>query len=806
MIMKRLITGLLALLLAACTLGPTPLAPTATPNPTLPPGVTPTDTPSPTSTPSPTPIPEVRLKTGDLALFNGDYTRAQSEYQIALSTAADSETRAAALWGLGQVEYVVGNNNGKALQDLWNLAGSYPESPNAVRAYFIMGEIYMKLERYTEAAEAFTTYLALRPGVIDYYVQELRGDAYIAAKNYAEAIPAYQAALAAPHLGDDTALQIKIAQVYATSGDTATALEIYDAIASGESNDYVKAEVDLLSGQLYLSLGQTDLAYQRFSHAVDNYPTSYDSYSALVALVNAGVTVDQMNRGLVDYFAKQYGYAIDAFRRYIAANPENDGTANYYIAMALNKMGNSQEAIDEFTFFIDNFPENRPRWQTAWEEKASIQSAVLFQYDAATQTLLTFVQQAPADEYAPTYLMQAARNQERDGKLEEAAQTWERVADEYPSSELVPQALFWAGIVRYRNQEYKQALVTFQRDVIFSTSVGDQARAFFWVGKTQLATGDTASAQAAWQQAASLDPTDYYSLRAQDMLFNRPAFDPLPAVNLAVNLTAERTEAEAWLRVTFNLPTDTDLSTPGALLADPRLIRGTEFLTLGLDAQARLEFDALSIAVEQDPADCYRLANYLLALRLYYPAIFAIRQVLTLAGMNTQSQTLAAPSYFNHVRYGLYYQELVGSAAQQYGFDPLFLWSVMRQESLFNKYAVSNEEALGLMQIWPPTGQFIVDNLGWPPNYTSEDLYRPMVSVGLGTSWLMDQRIRFNGELFTTLASYNGGQNAAPIWRDLPGPDPDLFVEVVRSEETRNYIRSIYENYSMYRSLYGTMP
>jgi soluble lytic murein transglycosylase len=797
--------GLLALLLAACTLGPTPLAPTATPTPTLPPGVTPSDTPLPTFTPSPTPTPEVRLKTGDLALFNGDYTRAQSEYQIALSTATDSGTRAAALWGLGRVEYAAGNNNGKALQDLWNLASSYPDSPNAVRAYFIMGEIYMKLERYTEAAEAFTTYLALRPGIIDYYVQEQRGDAYSAAKNYAEAIPAYQAALAAPHIGDDAALQIKIAQAYASSGDTATALARYDSIAKASSDIYVKAQMDLLSGQIYLSLGQADLAYERFLDAVNNYPEAYDSYSGLVALVNADVPVDDMNRGLVDYFAGQYGYALDAFRNYINANPNNDGTAYYYLAMTLNKQGQYQESVDAFTNFINKFPENH-YWQAAWDEKAYTQWAYLDQYDDAVQTLTDYASADPGSSYIPQTMLSAGQIYERAGRLDEAARIWNSIADSYSGSELVPQALFSAGIALYRNAEYAQALVSFQRDIILSTELDDQARAFFWVGKTQQVLGDTASAQAAWQQAASLDPTDYYSLRAQDMLLNRPAFDPPPATNLTADLAAERSEAEAWLRVTFNLPTDTNLSIPGALLSDPRLVRGTELWILGLDDEARLEFEDLRSAIQENPADCYRLTNYLLDLGLYRSAISAARQVLTLAGMSTQSQTLAARAYFNHVRYGLYYQDLVFSAAQQSGFNALFLFSVMRQESLFEGFVQSTAGARGLMQIVPSTGQYIVDNFGWPPDYTSEDLYRPIVSVNLGANYLMNNRVYFNGDLYAALAAYNGGPGNAEAWRNLSGDDPDLFVEVVRYEETRNYIRSIYENYSMYRSLYGVVP
>ena len=121
--------------------------------------------------------------------------------------------------------------------------------------------------------------------------------------------------------------------------------------------------------------------------------------------------------------------------------------------------------------------------------------------------------------------------------------------------------------------------------------------------------------------------------------------------------------------------------------------------------------------------------------------------MLTLAGMNTQAQTMAAPAFFNHVRYGLYYQDLVVPAAQETGFDPFFLFSLIRQESLFDKYAQS-AYAYGLMQMTPDTEQLVAGNLGWPPNhYTSDDLFRPTVSIALGTSFLMTQRIGSNGDL-----------------------------------------------------------
>ncbi len=383
---------------------------------------------------------------------------------------------------------------------------------------------------------------------------------------------------------------------------------------------------------------------------------------------------------------------------------------------------------------------------------------------------------------------------------------WASIAEQYPGSDLVPQALFQAGIAHFRNGDTNQALITFQRDLILSTSTDDQARAAFWVGKTEQTLGDLPAARSAWEQAASIDPTGYYSLRAHDLLLNRPPFDPSPAHDLAFDLAAERSDAEAWIRVTFNLPSDTDLSTPGAILTDSRLVRGTELWSIGLQDEARLEFEDLRGSLQNDPANCYRLANYLLNLGLYRPAIFAARQVLTLAGETTQAQTLAAPRYFNHVRYGLYYQDIILPAAKQNGFDPLFMYAVVRQESLFEGFVRSTAGARGLMQIIPSTGQEIASNFGWPPDFTPDDLYRPIVSINLGTDYLMVNRNRLNGDLYATLAAYNAGAVSEEIWRSLSGTDPDLFLEIIRFPETSNYIRSIYENYNMYRLLYGVVP
>jgi soluble lytic murein transglycosylase len=82
-------------------------------------------------------------------------------------------------------------------------------------------------------------------------------------------------------------------------------------------------------------------------------------------------------------------------------------------------------------------------------------------------------------------------------------------------------------------------------------------------------------------------------------------------------------------------------------------------------------------------------------------------------------------------------------------------------------------------------------------------LYSPQTSIRMGTFYLNNNRKYLGGDLYAALAAYNAGPGNAAIWKDLAGNDPDLQLEVIRYEETRNYIRGIYEIFTTYRSLYS---
>ena len=233
------------------------------------------------------------------------------------------------------------------------------------------------------------------------------------------------------------------------------------------------------------------------------------------------------------------------------------------------------------------------------------------------------------------------------------------------------------------------------------------------------------------------------------------------------------------------------------------MIRGLELWDLGLYDLARDELEGLRVAVADDALATYQLMHVFQDLGLYRSAILASRQILALAGMD-DAGTMNAPVYFNRIRFGPYFGDLILPEAARQGFDGLFLLSAVRQESLFEGFATSYAAARGLMQVIPDTGQSIADQLGWPVGYQTADLYRPVVSVRFGAFYLTEQRGRFEGDLYAGLAAYNAGPGNAILWKELAPDDPDLFLEVIRLDQPQLYIKTIYEVYAIYRRLYET--
>jgi soluble lytic murein transglycosylase len=768
----------------------------ATPTPTLTPSPTPTATPTPT----PTPVPRTLLEAADVALFDADWETALLEYQSALASAVLPEQRAAALLGIGTTHLRAGRF-AEALTTLDEYLAAYPSDTSVPQAHFLRALAFEEIDQDASALAEYDLYLAKRPGIVDAYVHERAGGALRRLGRPDEAIPRYQAALASGPLGGPLVLQTKIGVTLLEADRYAEALAQFDSLFQTSDDASIKATMNYLAGLALEGMGEAQAAYERYLDSAIHYPEAADAYSGLLILVQAGIPVDDYLRGLVDFHAGVYEPAQGAFDR--ALESTRTAGALYYRGLTLRALGDSASARLDFAAVVTGFPED-PLRPAAWREQAITEWAYLGNYGAAVRTYLDLAAAYPGTETAAQALFDAGRTAERVDDLATAVQTWSRLATEFPSTLLGYRGAFEGGVVHFRLGNSAASRASFETALSNAAEPAQRAASLLWIGKAQASAGSPDLATEAWRQAAEADPSGYYSVRAQEILDGLDPMQPSGLFDFSTDVTAERAEAEVWLRQNFPVDGPQPLhELDQALATDPRWVRGEELWRLGLFEQSRTELEALRQDVATDAEATYRLMHKLLELRLYRSAIFAARQILTLAGMD-DGESLGAPVYFNRIRFGPHFGELILPEAARSGLDGLFLLSVVRQESLFEGFATSYADARGLMQVIPSTGQSIAEQIGWPPGFTEADLYRPQVSVRFGAFYLAQQRDRFEGDLYAALAAYNAGPGNALIWKELAPDDPDLFLEVIRLQQPYDYIRTISEVYAIYRLLYAS--
>jgi soluble lytic murein transglycosylase-like protein len=94
--------------------------------------------------------------------------------------------------------------------------------------------------------------------------------------------------------------------------------------------------------------------------------------------------------------------------------------------------------------------------------------------------------------------------------------------------------------------------------------------------------------------------------------------------------------------------------------------------------------------------------------------------------------------------------------ARRHRLDPQLVLAVVHVESRYDTYAVSDKNAMGLMQILPSTGEWLAARLDVPWQ-GPQMLFDPVVNVRLGVAYLRQLLDRYDGNLPAALAAYNWG-------------------------------------------------
>lgn len=138
---------------------------------------------------------------------------------------------------------------------------------------------------------------------------------------------------------------------------------------------------------------------------------------------------------------------------------------------------------------------------------------------------------------------------------------------------------------------------------------------------------------------------------------------------------------------------------------------------------------------------------------------------------------------------------------------PLVL-GLIRQESSFDPEARSPANAMGLMQLIPPTAKRTAHqmNLGYSQHKLTGD---PEYNMKLGSHYLNHVMSRLDGSYVLAIAAYNAGPTNVNRWLETYGDprkasDPEevlTWMESIPFKETRSYVQRVLENTQVYRYL-----
>lgn len=134
--------------------------------------------------------------------------------------------------------------------------------------------------------------------------------------------------------------------------------------------------------------------------------------------------------------------------------------------------------------------------------------------------------------------------------------------------------------------------------------------------------------------------------------------------------------------------------------------------------------------------------------------------------------------------------------------------AITRQESQFDRAAISHAGARGLMQLMPATARETSGRIGIRYTGTNSLLVDPSYNIKLGSTYIQSMLRYFNGSYPLAVAAYNAGPGNVNKWLRRNG-DPrtgaiDIltWIERIPIFETKNYVQRVLENAVFYEHLH----
>lgn len=515
---------------------------------------------------------------------------------------------------------------------------------------------------------------------------------------------------------------------------------------------------------------------------------------ALQAYLEFGFTLFPKNTRLTDE-AKAISMPIPAGKQALTkeeiAKTEIDAQKLYVMAKDFQTKAELTSALQKWMEIISKYPgsytsefakqdivsmiRNEVKWKrptTAFnEDLKKLPPEMIFDlakylwnqdYNMTAYSLyMTITEKYPYFDKTSESYYSVARMHEDWSEWTKAIKYYSELVEKYPRSSYFERAHFKVGFLYYMNQEYSKAIEWLAKEKALVKDPHQKAQASYWLGKTYEKLKKKSDAQAQYDEIRKKFPLTYYSfLLGIDRSIIKKTMAPTSPIRIA----------------------------KGHPLYLPKLMLG-----VGLHKPARALIQAYGNMDEDHLKEIVQLFHDTGFHMFSMPnALFLSEQKMENAGLQEDLVKMIFP---------VKYLDTVEKEAKAHQIDPFIMLSLIKQESGYFERAVSNANAVGLMQLLVPTAQTVAKKEKLPLP-SKDDLFDPERNIQLGVAYIDGLSQQFSNDIVLVLSAYNAGPHRAVKWKNRwPLVRKDEFVELIPFSETRKYVKLILRNYSYYKFL-----
>jgi len=477
--------------------------------------------------------------------------------------------------------------------------------------------------------------------------------------------------------------------------------------------------------------------------------------------------------------------AIEEFRKFLTADPKSPrrAEAKLKIGIAQVRLKQYDEARETFRALAKD--------GGAESHEASVWLARVYLRQGQGEKLLDLARMLAASplsaEQKGQITLFAGMWLEDQGRFDDAIVKYRQVVQVGEPMSQRAEARWRVGWVYYRMARYREVVDEFrlladQHDYDF------EPQALYWMGRAAELSQQPHARDAYVQLCQRYVYTYYCQLARERIDVMLP--EPLAAESISAP-TPVNGDALANGEVTRSSSARDEIGQQSAYR------RAIELKTLGLDSDAARELAGLTDRYSRDSDVLMVLATMLNEVGAYHHALRLARA--RFRDKLERTGGIVDPSLWKVAYPTGLLPTIKGQGVN--GVDPYLVAAIIREESQYDRQAVSRVGAIGLMQVMPGTASNVARRLGLPA-VGRDDLFDQETNIQIGVHYVEQLLEQFSGNVALTIASYNAGPVVVGSWVALhPGRSQDEFIELIPYQETRQYVKRVLRSYREYMRL-----